>query len=58
MLVLAMEFSRGAQRALGTAGTELQTGTRVRSARASGRLSHLGIDGVASEGQESPRAAR
>jgi hypothetical protein len=57
MLVLAMEFSRGAQRAHGTAGIEIQTDTGARWARASGRHSR-GEAGIASEGLESARAAR
>jgi hypothetical protein len=59
MLVLAMEFSRCAQRALRTVNTKEQTGVGVQSGRASGRRPHTRWGGgIASEGLESPRAAR
>ena len=56
MLVLAMEFSRGAQRALGATGVKEQTDAGVRSARASGRR-RLEVVPAALGGKDSPRAA-
>ena len=54
MLVLAMEFSRCAQRAHGTAVIKKQTDEGVRWTRASGRQ-HLGeVAGIASEGRNRP----
>jgi hypothetical protein len=54
MLVLAMEFSRGAQRGYGTTEAKKQTGDRVRYARASGHGSPNGTDDFASEGRNRP----
>jgi hypothetical protein len=57
MLVLAMEFSRDAQRAFRAVDAKEQTGIGVRNGRARGRADHCWSAGVASEGLESPRAA-
>jgi hypothetical protein len=55
MLVLAMEFSRGAQRGHRASIIKEQTDERVRYARASGRRStQKGGAGVASEGRNRP----
>ena len=54
MLVLAMEFSRGAQRVLGATGVKEQTDAGVRSTRASGRHPADAGGGVASEGRIRP----
>ena len=56
MLVLAMEFSRCAQRGLLDADDQLKTGRRVRSARASGRR-RLEVVPASLGGKDSPRAA-
>jgi len=58
MLVLAMEFSRGAQRALRATNIKEQTDERARCARASGRRCATGAGRHRVGGSESPRAAR
>ena len=59
MLVLAMEFSRGAQRVHRTTAIKEQTDERVRSARASGRrFTSKKMSRRRVGGSESPRAAR
>ena len=58
MLVLAMEFSRGAQRVLGATGVKEQTDAGVRNARASGRPPPRGQGRHRFGGSDSPRAAR
>jgi hypothetical protein len=57
MLVLAMEFSRGAQRGLRATDIKEQTDERTGGARASGRLSATGAGRHRFGGSESPRAA-
>jgi hypothetical protein len=54
MLVLAMEFSRGAQRGLRATDIKEQTDERARCARASGRDGATGRAGFASEGRNRP----
>ena len=54
MLVLAMEFSRGAQRAHRATIIKEQTDEGVRCARASGRHDPNGLAGIASEGRNRP----
>ena len=55
MLVLAMEFSRGAQRAFGARDTIEQTGAGAQNGRASGRQTHHWVgSGFASEGRNRP----
>ncbi len=56
MLVLAMEFSKGAQRAFRTSVATLKTGHRVRDARASGRR-RLEVVPASRWRVDSPRAA-
>jgi hypothetical protein len=58
MLVLAMEFSRDAQRARRTSGINEQTDARVRWARARGRTSPRWVRRRRVGGSESPRAAQ
>ncbi len=55
MLVLAMEFSRCAQRGLQDADDQLKTDRRVRNARASGRR-RLEVVPASLGGKDSPRA--
>ena len=55
MLVLAMEFSKGAQRGLSDRVDQLKTGRRVQSARASGRR-RLEVVPASLGGKDSPRA--
>jgi hypothetical protein len=55
MLVLAMEFSRDAQRAFWTVNTNEQTGAGVQNARARGHRKHQMVNGgFASEGWNHP----
>ena len=54
MLVLAMEFSRGAQRPHRAATSQVQTGERAQYGRASGRPDLEGSAGIASEGRNRP----
>ena len=58
MLVLAMEFSRGAQRGHRATIIKEQTDERVRCARASGRRFTQRVSRRRVGGSESPRAAR
>ena len=58
MLVLAMEFSRGAQRGLRATDIKEQPDERARGARASGRDGATGAGRLRVGGSESPRAAR
>ena len=59
MLVLAMEFSRDTQRALGSAVAKEQTGVGAQNGRARGRQSHLAVSRRRRVGGlDSPRAAR
>jgi hypothetical protein len=58
MLVLAMEFSRDAQRAHRIPGIKEQTDARVRWARARGRPVTRWVGRRRVGGLESPRAAR
>ena len=58
MLVLAMEFSRGAQRAHRATIIKEQTDERAQYARASGRQFTLRVRRRRVGGSESPRAAR
>ena len=59
MLVLAMEFSRGAQRAFWARDTIEQTGVGAQNGRASGRHTHqLGGSRLRVGGSESPGTAQ
>jgi|HubBroStandDraft_2_1064218.scaffolds.fasta_scaffold69801_2 hypothetical protein len=59
MLVLAMEFSRGAQRPFGARDTIEQTGAEAQNGRASGRQTHqLGGFRLRVGGSESPGTAQ
>jgi hypothetical protein len=59
MLVLAMEFSRDAQRAFRADGTNEQTGGGAQNGRARGRQIHQLVDRrLRVGGSESPRVAR
>ena len=59
MLVLAMEFSRGARRAFWAFDAKEQTGDGTENGRASGRPTHPEVSRrLRFGGTESPRAAR